>query len=204
MKKLNLGCGQFPKPGYVNVDFDPASGAEVLHDLTKAPYPFADGEFEHIEADHVLEHLPDTMAVMREMVRMLRPGGTIDIRVPHFSRGFTHWDHKRGFDVGFPLYFQPDFKGGYSGIELELVNMRLTWFAQPWLKREVFSLPVYLIGRSLGIIFDFFANLSPYAASRLFCFWVGGFEELSIRFRKPLNSAPANSSGSAQAGRHRP
>ena len=31
--------------------------------------------------------------------------GALLVKVPHFSRGFTHPDHKRGFDVSFPLFF---------------------------------------------------------------------------------------------------
>src|SRR5690348_8696690 len=107
-KKLNLGSGWYPKQGFVNVDCDPRYPADVIHDLEKTPWPFEDNQFELIEADHVLEHLGEIRAVMSELHRILRPGGILRIRVPHSSRGFTHWDHKRGFDVSFPMYFSTD------------------------------------------------------------------------------------------------
>ncbi len=182
-KKLNLGSGEFLKDGYVNVDFYSLANPDVSHDLNQFPYPFEDNQFELAEADHVLEHLADPFRVMGELRRICAPGATIRIRVPHFSRGFTHADHKRGFDVTFPYYFNPAFRPGYQRISLELVSMRLSWFAQPYLKKSLLPAPLFITGRVIGAIFDFFANLSPYLCSRLWCFWVGGFEEIEFVFR---------------------
>lgn len=185
MKKLNLGCGRYPKDGFVNVDVDPASKADVLHDLERIPYPFSSGEFNRVDMDHVLEHLGDVRAVMAEVHRLLEPGGELHLSVPHFSRGFTHWDHKRGFDVSFPLYFDPTFTGGYTGIHFECLSTRLCWFAQPKLKRTVLSPLAFTLGRAAGTFFDLLGNAHHLLASRLFCFWVGGYEEIRFVFRKP-------------------
>jgi SAM-dependent methyltransferase len=181
--KLNLGSGEFLKDGFVNVDFYSVSNPDVSHDLNQFPYPFDDNYFEVVEADHVLEHLADPFNVMRELRRICMPGATIHIRVPHFSRGFTHADHKRGFDVTFPYYFNPAFKPGYQGIPLELIKMRLTWFAQPYMKKSVLPAPLLMVGQTIGAFIDLFANLSPWLCSRLWCYWVGGFEEIEFVFR---------------------
>lgn len=182
MRKLNLGSGEFPKPGFVNVDYYSRAKPDVVHDLDVIPYPFQDDEFDLVEADHCLEHLRDPFAVMREIYRITRPGGLVRIRVPHFSRGFTHADHKRGFDVTFPYYFDPSFPGGYMGAPFKLRRMRLTWFAQPYLKKSVLSPFVFYGATVLGKVLDFLANLSPFLCSRLWCFWVGGFEEIFFEF----------------------
>ena len=150
-RKLNLGCGEFKKGGFINVDRDEKLKPDVVHDLDKFPYPFADDEFALIEADHTLEHLRDPFAVMRELHRILASGGRLIIRVPHFSRGFTHADHKSGFDVTFPHYFKSDFKGGYAGVRFDLKSLRLTWFGQPYLKKTVLSPLAYTIARSMGV-----------------------------------------------------
>ncbi len=185
--KLNLGCGQYPKEGYLNIDADPRSKADKIVDLGKFPYDLPINHFELVEADHLFEHLDDQIQVMKEIHRILKPGGILHMRVPHFSRGFTHWDHKRGFDVSYPLYFQKSFTGGYTGIDFNLKKMKLHWFAQPYLKKKTLSAFQYLLGSVLGKIFDFLSNFSPYACSRIWCFWVGGFEEIEFIFEKPEN-----------------
>ncbi len=180
--KLNLGSGEFLKDGFVNVDFYSISNPDISHNLNEFPYPFPDNHFELVEADHVLEHLLDAFKVMGELYRICAPKAIIHIRVPHFSRGFTHADHKRGFDVTFPYYFNPSFGPGYQKIPLKLVKMHLRWFAQPYMKRSVMPLTLVIIGQAIGIIIDFFANLSPWLCSRLWCYWVGGFEEIEFIF----------------------
>ena len=183
--KLNLGCGQYKKPGFVNVDAVEAANADVTWDLEKFPYPFEDQSASVIEMDHSLEHLNAPFDVMAECHRILAPGGRLTIRVPHFSRGFTHPDHKRGYDVSFPFYFDPTFTGGYTGIHFEHVSMRLRWYAQPYLKKVTLGPVAHAIGSGLGTVIDVIANISPFATSRLACFWVGGFEEIEFVFRKP-------------------
>tara|TARA_Y100000310_G_C20634498_1_gene790459 strand:+ start:606 stop:1163 length:558 start_codon:yes stop_codon:yes gene_type:complete len=184
MKRLNLGCGEFKKKGYVNVDASKRVNPDVVHNLDKFPYPFKDGEFDLIEADHVIEHLYDPFKVMAELHRILKVGGKLIIRVPHFSRGFTHPDHKRGFDVTFPYYFRSDFKGGYTGYSFKLDSMGLRWFAQPYLKKSVLGRGSFFVASSFGRLFDYFANLSPFFCSRIWCYFVGGFEEIEFKFRK--------------------
>jgi SAM-dependent methyltransferase len=181
--RLNLGCGAFKKPGFLNVDVVSEVQPDLLLDLDAFPYPFPDNHFELIEADHVLEHLQNPLRTLTELHRITRAGGEIHIRVPHFSRGFTHADHKRGFDVTLPYYFNPSFKGGYQGVPLQLLKMRLHWFAQPYLKKTVMSRPLFYTARAVGKIIDLFANLSPFLTSRLWSYWVGGFEEIEFHFR---------------------
>lgn len=183
--KLNLGCGRFKKAGFWNVDGDPAGQPDQVLDLEELPYPFPSGQFQRIEADHVLEHLQNPFAVMAEMHRILAPGGILHLRMPHFSRGFTHADHKRGFDITFPFYFNPKYLGGYSGTPFVLEHMRLRWSAQPYLKKTVVSAPVFYLSEMAGKWFDFLANLHPALCSRGWCYWVGGFEEIEFRLRKP-------------------
>ncbi len=46
--------------------------------------PFADGEFDRVVASEVLEHIPDDEAAIAELVRVLRPGGTMAVTVPRW------------------------------------------------------------------------------------------------------------------------
>lgn len=183
MNKLNIGSGEFLKEGFINVDFYSVTKPDVEHDLSIFPYPFQDNFFEWVESDHCFEHLPNPFAVMKEVHRISKNNATVIIRVPHFSRGFTHAEHKAGFDVTFPYYFKKDFIGGYQGVEFKCDKVRLTWFAQPYFKKSVLSKFQFYSALILGKMIDFFANLSPFLTSRLWCFWVGGFEEVSFEFK---------------------
>jgi len=183
--KLNLGCGRFPKPGFTNLDWKSAPGVDVVHDLSIIPYPFPDQSFDLIEADHVIEHLAVVFDVMKEIHRILKPSGTAVIRVPHFSRGFSHPEHRRGFDATFPFYFDPTFPGGYTGVTFECEQTRMRWFAQPYLKKSVLPWPFFIVGTVVGGVIDVFANLSPLVCSRIWCYLVGGFEEIEFKLRRP-------------------
>lgn len=53
--------------------------------------PFRDAEFDKILMAEVLEHLDDEMIALAELKRVLRPGGTLVITVPHSNYPFL-WD----------------------------------------------------------------------------------------------------------------
>ena len=185
MKKLNLGCGHFKKEGYVNVDIAEQACPDIVHDLDQFPYPFKNDYFSLIEADHILEHLSDPFKVMEELHRISKPRGTIIIRTPHFSRAMTHPQHKRGFDVTFPKYFDDNFIGGFTGVKLLCDSVKLRWFSQRYLMKRILPAGLYYLLYGIGKVIDFAANLSPMFCSRVWCYWVGGFYEVEFVFKKP-------------------
>ncbi len=185
MQKLNLGCGEFKKKGFVNADWNPLTKPDVQCDFNSIPYPFKDNEFDYIEAVHVLEHLDRPFEVMKELHRILKPNGTLLIKVPHFSRGFTHAQHSHGFDITFPLYFNKNFtKSGYFGVDYELEKTVLRWAAFTHLLKYVGygKVTVFMV-KFLNAIISFLANLNQAFCTRIWAFWVGGFEEIEFRFK---------------------
>ena len=67
--------------------------------------PFADESLDHLLCFNVLDHVADAPAVLREMRRILKPGGTVRIYVHTFSKWIKnwlffdrphtyHWDHR--------------------------------------------------------------------------------------------------------------
>lgn len=187
IKKLNLGCGQYRKEGYVNVDWSARNNPDVTHDLNVVPYPFEDASFDEIEMFHVLEHLDRPFTIMHEIHRILKPGGTFHMKVPHFSRGFTHAEHTHGFDITFPLYFRKDFPGsGFYGSSFELKKMELHWLAFFHLLPSMgYGTTMISFLRFCNVVISGLANLSQPFASRIWCFWVGGFDEIDFLFMKP-------------------
>jgi predicted SAM-dependent methyltransferase len=86
--KLNLGCGRDLRPGYVNVDFRPISGVDQYYDLSKFPWPWADGSAEEILMLDFLEHFPyrQTYTILHECWRVLAPGGKLIVQVPDLEQ----------------------------------------------------------------------------------------------------------------------
>jgi SAM-dependent methyltransferase len=83
--KINLGSGQNPLPGYVNVD--KFGTPNVLWDLEQFPWPWDTSSVDEIRLFHVLEHLGETrdcfMRIVQELYRVSKPAAKIHITVPH-------------------------------------------------------------------------------------------------------------------------
>ena len=58
MKKLNLGCGDDHKKGWINCDIRKEVNPDVVVDLTKK-LRFKDNSIDEVLMKHVLEHIPN-------------------------------------------------------------------------------------------------------------------------------------------------
>jgi SAM-dependent methyltransferase len=108
---LDSGCGygftlrllaDLTEARLVGLDSDAARIARVRHDLRRyrqvstviadaRDMPFPDATFDHAVCSEVLEHVTDDAAVVRELARVLKPGGTLVVTVPSADFPFT-WD----------------------------------------------------------------------------------------------------------------
>lgn len=64
---------------YVTTDLE-AEHVDVQADITDLP--FEDGEWDTIVCSHVLEHVGDDAQAIRELRRVVAPGGTVVVMVP--------------------------------------------------------------------------------------------------------------------------
>lgn len=89
--KLNLGCGNDPKVGFINLDYRQLPGVDVVRDVLRG-LPFADETFDLVESENFLEHIPqtDVIFVMNEIWRVLKKGGTAHHIVP-LAGTFNDW-----------------------------------------------------------------------------------------------------------------
>lgn len=99
---------------YVTAEYE-AGKADLQLDLTKLDQP--DASWDVLIAYHILEHIIDDRAAMREMFRVLRPGGMVILQVPldparteifedpkvtapaERARLFGQWDHVRWYSA---------------------------------------------------------------------------------------------------------
>lgn len=128
------------------------SHLDVVCDIINIPEP--DASFDAIMCIEVLEHLPDPLRALRELTRLLKPGGTLIITAPfcsltHFSPYFYHTGYSRYFyehwlaELG---YEDMQWNGNYFEYLAQELR-RLTWVGQKyagmnltWLERIALNL----------------------------------------------------------------
>jgi len=119
--KIELGGGVKPRgEGFVNYDVLPC--ADVVCDLSEG-IPLDDDSVDEVYSSHCLEHIPDPMAVLREICRVCKVGGTTEIRVPHANSQLAMvWDHKHVFSevavMNFDEHFPHEFWTGPKRLKL--------------------------------------------------------------------------------------
>jgi len=107
-RTLDIGCGigdmLRSRPGTVGVDINPETVAYCrslgLDARIMAPdtLPFADGEFDSVVFDNVLEHLEQPTPLLAEIRRVLRHGGVVVVGVPGRKGFVCDADHKVFYD----------------------------------------------------------------------------------------------------------
>lgn len=82
-RRLEIGGSENPLPDFETLDIAPNPHVDYVLDATR-PLPFPEGSFELVYASHILEHVPwfQTEDVLREWVRILHPGGQLEVWVP--------------------------------------------------------------------------------------------------------------------------
>ena len=109
VRLLDVGCGDAwlgeHFANYTGVDVSPeavkaacASGREVLLVEAESALPFDDASYDGVVLKDVLEHVADPVALVREVHRVLRSGGTVFASSPDAQRWV--WDdytHRRPF-----------------------------------------------------------------------------------------------------------
>jgi len=138
--------------GFLNVDSAPLPGVDVVWDLNDRPWPFASGAWALVVANHVIEHLDDLGATMRELHRILAPDGIAQVRVPHVA-GWGAWNnptHRHYFTRETLRYFEKGHhysyavEAGFSSVTCTNVfglgkSARLNWLVNPLLNTNLYD-----------------------------------------------------------------
>jgi len=102
--KINLGCGNNIKSGYINVDkYNNTGAVDYQWDLAKLEVE--DESVDEIYTSHVFEHIKinQVYAVLEEWERVLRPGGKIVMRLPNLETEVKIWlntpDDRKWFEL---------------------------------------------------------------------------------------------------------
>ncbi|MDX1935267.1 MAG: class I SAM-dependent methyltransferase [Capsulimonadales bacterium] len=148
---LDVGCGTggtlarlAPSGEVVGLDMEPLAltycrrrGLRNLVQGSATSLPFRDAVFSGVLALDVLEHLPEDSACVREIARVLAPGGVVYVTVPAYRSLWSSHDvalmHQRRYVAG-------EVRRLLEGEGLEIVRLSYTvslFFPPVWLIRTL-------------------------------------------------------------------
>ena len=89
---LDLGCGDRYMEGAISSAGLSYTGLDIHDvDLDKDKLPFEENTFDLVICLAVIEHLENPFHTLSEMLRVLKPGGTIYITTPNFQMDFRNF-----------------------------------------------------------------------------------------------------------------
>jgi SAM-dependent methyltransferase len=126
---------------------------------------FEERSFDVVCAFHVLEHMPDSRAFLRELARFARPGGIVVVETPNYAsllrrRHGSNWIHLRPLEH--LVHFTPQtMRAAFAGAGLEPVRFTTpTWIVAEHTPAELASelalrrpLGVRALGRGLEALY---------------------------------------------------
>ena len=191
-KILNLGCGKARIPNTIGVDHvEIEHYVDIVHNLDITPYPFKSDSIDEIHMYHVLEHLHDPIQKLEELYRILKPGGIVHMRVPHFSSmgAFTDITHVRPFAyLSFECLQPNSYHHFYTTSSFEIMHKEIKYLGQ-YPNNGIYAKYVHKnycpwYARPIVRLINFLIKCSPMAFERIWCYWVGGATEIVFELKK--------------------
>lgn len=135
---LELGCGPRKTPGRIGIDRIDLPGVDIVADIDKGLGFLPDASVDAIYSESFFEHVNDLEGLVREVARVLKPGGYNWLFVPHFSNPhyYSDYTHKSFFGLYTLRYFCADedqlrrkVPNFYSDVRIRVVSQRLIFFS---------------------------------------------------------------------------
>lgn len=150
---LELGCGARKRHvDAIGVDRLDYEGVDLVGDVFEILCSLPAACTQSVHAYHFFEHVDDLPTLLENIARVLKPGGVLDVEVPHFSNPYFYSDptHSKFFGLYTFSYLAKDglfFRRvpQYGGVPFfELIDVRLDFDSpfpvRSFMKRVVGSL----------------------------------------------------------------
>jgi SAM-dependent methyltransferase len=163
---IDLGCGDMPFKAWIStqvstydsLDFFPRSPDVTYEADIQNMHMISNDQYDSALCIEVLEHVPDPFLAVREIQRILKPGGLLILSVPHLSRlhdephdyyrytryGVAHLLEQAGLEL-----VELQKRGGlftFIGHQVSTVVIGLTW-GVPVLKDIAWFINSWLVTR---------------------------------------------------------
>lgn len=134
LMKLDLCGGHNPPKGYISIDLEKS---DIVHNLDVAPWPVPDNSVGIVRASDALEHLKDKVQTMKEIHRILAPGGMLLSHTPSTDgRGaFQDPTHVAFWNSNSFWYYTKAQTAAYINkpVRFQLTRIK-NWFPSDWHK----------------------------------------------------------------------
>ncbi|MCD6283892.1 class I SAM-dependent methyltransferase [bacterium] len=129
--KLDIGCGKNKREGFIGIDIDPNSDADII--ASALNLPFKDNSVDEIYSSHLVEHFSpkETEKFFAEIYRVLKKNSRAFLKID------TDWTKKR------LLQKDPTHKHRYSVREIKKI-LRQFNFSQSKVKRKIYLINFHL------------------------------------------------------------
>jgi len=122
------------------IEVVPLPGVNIVCDITKG-LPVESNSVDEVVCVHVLEHIQDLKAIMKEFQRVLKPGGILKVWVPHCFSPIAFGDstHVRFFTFETLSQFDRKSPGSYYyDFHFEFIQSRMQ-IMRRWYKVKPFD-----------------------------------------------------------------
>lgn len=162
---LDFGCGSKPYKSlftveeYIGLDYEneghPHKNEQIDVFYDGSNIPFDDNTFDSILCSEVFEHISDLPQVIRELSRVLKPGGKMLITCP-----FVWPEHERPYD--FARYTQYSLRKDLEkeGIQIMIMDKSGDFFSATWQLMVAYIHDIFLSKLSLGNRAPVIANVA--------------------------------------------
>jgi ubiquinone/menaquinone biosynthesis C-methylase UbiE len=88
IRRLNWGCGRRGEPGWINSDRRSGERIDISCDIRDG-LPIDSESIDYAVSSHALQEVPlaELIAVLRELRRVLKPGGVLRLCLPDLDKG---------------------------------------------------------------------------------------------------------------------
>ena len=90
---LELGCGNRKQvKGAIGIDQFDHESVDIVGDVMAVLGQFPDQSVDSVHSFHFFEHVADLQGLLKEVERILKNGGNLEVVVPHFSSPYFYSD----------------------------------------------------------------------------------------------------------------